>query len=139
LCHLLLLLSGKGGTLYGAWYKGPFTLNVFNTAQRTPGNPLANDPAARARFYDAALTVVQEEEAKLEGGGAAGGGKVGECVRRKWIEAGRGALLCDAAARCMLARLCRRRQLSRRVVVLLAAILVSGRQCAWLMVRLQRL
>jgi hypothetical protein len=61
--------AGKGGTFYGAWYKGPVTINMFNTAQRTPGNPEANDPAARARLYDAALKIVEEEAAKLEGGG----------------------------------------------------------------------
>jgi hypothetical protein len=63
--------AGKGGTFYGAWYKGPVTINMFNTAQCTPGNPEANDPAARARLYDAALKIVEEEAAKLEGGGGA--------------------------------------------------------------------
>eukprot|EP00879_Flechtneria_rotunda_P009861 GHRR01010313.1.p1 GENE.GHRR01010313.1~~GHRR01010313.1.p1 ORF type:complete len:372 (+),score=104.96 GHRR01010313.1:231-1346(+) len=58
-------LEGKGGTYYGPYYKGPLSLNMLNTQQRTPGNPEANDPAARARLYEAALNIVNEASAKL--------------------------------------------------------------------------
>jgi NAD(P)-dependent dehydrogenase (short-subunit alcohol dehydrogenase family) len=58
-------LQGKGGTFYGPYYKGPITLNLLNTQQRTPGNPEANDPAARARLYEAALNIVNEASLKV--------------------------------------------------------------------------
>eukprot|EP00878_Enallax_costatus_P016154 GHUV01016944.1.p1 GENE.GHUV01016944.1~~GHUV01016944.1.p1 ORF type:complete len:408 (+),score=106.41 GHUV01016944.1:160-1383(+) len=53
-------LEGKGGTYYGAYYKGPWTPNVFNTSQRTPGNTEANNPELRARLYDEAVQIVNE-------------------------------------------------------------------------------
>lgn len=70
-------LAGKGGTYYGPWYKGPMTINMFNTSQRTPDNPEANDPAARARLYDQATRIINEvtfqEASALSGEGSAAG------------------------------------------------------------------
>jgi NAD(P)-dependent dehydrogenase (short-subunit alcohol dehydrogenase family) len=71
-------LEGKGGTFYGPYYKGPITLNLLNTQQRTPGNPEANDPAARARLYEAALNIVNEASLKVALGDLGSKLKVGE-------------------------------------------------------------
>lgn len=81
--------AGHGGTYYGPYYKGPLTINMFNTSQRTPGNAEANDTAARKRLYDAAFKIVDEVAAKLGGGGAEGGAKSGPAEAESAASTGR--------------------------------------------------
>lgn len=66
-----MTFAGKGGTYYGPYYKGPITVNAFNTSQRTPGNAAANDPAARKRLYDETTKIVEEVAANLQDSTAA--------------------------------------------------------------------
>lgn len=66
LCHLHAT-SGHGGTYYGAYYKGPWTPNLFNTSTRTPGNPDAHDAAKRRQLYEETQKIVAEAEAAAAG------------------------------------------------------------------------
>ena len=58
--------AGKAGAYFGAL--GGAT-NLFQTEERDPANPLANDPEAAAKLYDGSLAII-EQEVKRQGIGS---------------------------------------------------------------------
>jgi hypothetical protein len=65
---------GRGGAYIGPRYLQAFGYAGSNTAARVPANPLARNPAARRRLFDATASVLLEAGAgSIERGGSDGG------------------------------------------------------------------